>query len=277
MLHKLYISTLLLAALDVAAHTGCTSSENATDATPTPPRGHGQPEIIGGSTVPRGDDLFMAGVRKSSWGLSICGAALIAPTYVLTAGHCVDDSINYVAVGTRYNIGGLDGERIRIKRKIMHPEYVELFDTPFNDWAILELETPSTIKPIRVSFDDSPVGTVGTVRGWGRIMNGVLGPPSLVLKQVDVKIWDNDKCNAAIQAASKGTYPHIRSSNVCAGGVQGEDVCQGDSGGPLTITQNGEDVVVGVVSWGYECGLANTPGVYARLSAAKAFISPFLV
>ena len=41
---------------------------------------------------------------------------------------------------------------------------------------------------------------------------------------------------------------------------------QGDSGGPLTCEQNQTQVIYGLVSWGDQCGRANKPGVYTRVT-----------
>ncbi|CAB0010845.1 unnamed protein product, partial [Nesidiocoris tenuis] len=44
---------------------------------------------------------------------------------------------------------------------------------------------------------------------------------------------------------------------------------QGDSGGPLVVNQPGTCLKkqVGVTSFGRDCGLPNTPGIYTRVSA----------
>lgn len=58
---------------------------------------------------------------------------------------------------------------------------------------------------------------------------------------------------------------------LCAGFPEGgKDSCQGDSGGPIFTADN---VLVGIVSFGYRCALARSPGVYARTSGVKAWIT----
>ena len=64
---------------------------------------------------------------------------------------------------------------------------------------------------------------------------------------------------------------------ICAGDVYGEqDSCYGDSGGPLAVYANGEWVLSGVVSWGYECANAQFPGIYARVSRYIDWIEGYL-
>lgn len=83
-----------------------------------------------------------------------------------------------------------------------------------------------------------------------------------------MKYITNDDCNEP--DAYNG---QISSSMFCAGvSGGGKDSCQGDSGGPIVIKKSGQDVQVGVVSWGDGCGRPGKPGVYARVSVAEDWI-----
>jgi trypsin len=57
---------------------------------------------------------------------------------------------------------------------------------------------------------------------------------------------------------------------ICAGYLNkgGKDSCQGDSGGPLTV----DDILYGIVSWGYECADPNYPGVYTNVANLRWWI-----
>ena len=43
--------------------------------------------------------------------------------------------------------------------------------------------------------------------------------------------------------------------------------------GPLTITdEERNEILIGVASWGYECGSADAPGVYAKVTSVLTWI-----
>jgi len=222
--------------------------------------------IVGGAEVQYGQELYVTGLRDTVTSAARCGGSLIAPKLVLTAAHCVSGWINYASIGSHFVSGSIDGERIRVVNAIRHPMYKD--SSSSYDFAILELETASIITPMTISYDDDSFnapGAIGTVRGWGTTSEG--GTQSDVLKEVGVKIWNNDDC--------KVVYPVVDGTMICAGGALGEDSCQGDSGGPLTVVRNGIEVQVGIVSFGDGCARQNIPGVYSRLSQAKDFIESF--
>ena len=227
-----------------------------------------QPEIFGGSEVPVGSKSYLAGLRVAAGSHSYCGGSLVTPTHIITAAHCSAYTAKYVSIGSHYANGTRDGEYIAVKRQIVHPKFNET--TMTHDTMILELTKPSKITPVKL-MDASltlATGDKTTVAGWGLMPNGSY---SDVLLKVDVKIADQKTCQAAYLKANPDDK--LDDTMVCAGGEAGKDACTGDSGGPLTVSRNGEDVLVAVVSWGEAvCGTAGLPGVYGRLSTSLDFI-----
>jgi len=198
-----------------------------------------------------------------------CGGSLIAPGWVLSAAHCAG-SVAYAQIG-RYDLSDDSEvfEDIRVDYVVIHPEYEST--SSGNDFMLVRLKTDSQYPP--ASIDDGSEslssGTDVTVMGWGTTSSN--GPSSDILLEVEVDVVTNNSCN--------DDYDGLITDTMICAARQNKDSCQGDSGGPLIVKGNDdtEDVVVGVVSWGYGCADSNYPGVYARVSAQYDWIASYVV
>jgi len=68
----------------------------------------------------------------------------------------------------------------------------------------------------------------------------------------------------AIRSAFRKLYPRLLS---LASHVRWDLYFQGDSGGPLVVVENGQDIQVGIVSYGDAFCPSGRPGVYTRVSS----------
>lgn len=161
------------------------------------------------------------------------------------------------------------GQTVGVKKIIVHPKY----DKPDYDVAVVLLAQPVTLSPsvrtipLQAREDEVPVGTVGTITGWGSLIHG--GTPSKFLQAVEVPRIDDATCAVYYEDED------VTDRMMCFGFAEGEkDACHGDSGGPLAA--NGK--LVGVISWGYGCAIPEWPGVYAKISHPEIydFIKPHL-
>jgi secreted trypsin-like serine protease len=145
-----------------------------------------------------------------------------------------------------------------------------------NDIMLLRLKTQVAVSddnntyPILAdsSFQEVAPGTPYTIVGWGLTSESGL---SAEVQQVgEVGHVARDDCQAVYGAAS------VTDSMFCAGS-NGADACQGDSGGPIIrTTSDGDDFLVGLVSWGQGCNRAGVPGVYASVPAMRPWLEYIL-
>jgi trypsin len=223
------------------------------------------PRISGGTITDRLEYPFFATLVGSR----ICGATLIHPDILLSAGHCqrAFAAEPMVFVGA-HEVDGMhvtaDATRV-IVRQYQYPDIN--FVSWDNDLTLFQLDRPvNSLPPVQLNSDSdvpSPDSTL-TVIGFGATQTGRL---STFLREVDVYPVDSGTC---IRQYSGATIidPAIM---VCAGNPSpGHDSCPGDSGGPLLDTATGEQV--GIVSFGIGCGNPNFPGVYTRVSAYTNWI-----
>src|SRR3954449_348189 len=225
------------------------------------------PAIVGGHDAAAGAYPSIAEVHLGK--SFLCTGTLIAPTWVLTAGHC--GSITGAAVATPASwpaplidvrIGGTTsgtGEQVPVAQAIVEPDYLL---TSGHDVTLLKLAAPSTQAPVKVSGAGETglwaPATFETIVGWGTTSEG--GDTPDTLQEAQVPVTTDADCAAAYSDFEADTM-------LCAGFPQGGvDTCQGDSGGPLFgHTSGGALKVVGSTSFGEGCARAGKPGVYARV------------
>jgi len=214
-----------------------------------------------------------------------CGGAVIAPTVVLTATHCVHllkaDTL-VVRAGewdTQTKSEVLPHQDQRVKEIIVHEKYHK--GALYNDVALLILENgfvwqenvrPICLPEMNVNFDYSRCYATG----WGKNTFGKDGAYQEILKKIELPIMPNDQCQKNLRTTRLGKHFILDPSFICAGGEKGKDTCKGDGGSPLVCPIPGVKdrfYQAGIVAWGIGCGEQNIPGVYANVPYLRQWIS----
>lgn len=204
--------------------------------------------IISGNNAPV--DRYPYTVSLQDGDFHFCGGSLIAPDIVLSAAHCgpVYDYTNIVVNPHIISTPIAKAEVFSVSDSAIHPFYESLAWLD-HDFMIIKLNGMSNNPILRINNDKAaPFNDQSLqVMGWGVTE---FGGVSDTLQEVDVVAITNEVC----QAASLDYELNITPDSLCAAEVN-QGACQGDSGGPLVIPGNnaGEDVQVGIVSWGIGC------------------------
>ncbi|XP_032190358.1 transmembrane protease serine 11A isoform X2 [Mustela erminea] len=202
-----------------------------------------------------------------------CGATLVSNTWLITAAHCFTNNANprqwTVSFGTTINPPLM---KRNVRRIIVHERY----HFPAREYDIAAVQ----FSP-RVTFTDDirrvclpeasasfqPNSTV-YITGFGALFYG--GKSQNNLREAKLKIISDDVCK----------QPHVYGRDIkfgmfCAGYLEGKyDACRGDSGGPLVIKDLKDTwYLIGIVSWGDNCGQKNKPGVYTKVVYYRNWIT----
>jgi secreted trypsin-like serine protease len=224
----------------------------------------------------------------------VCGASLIEPGVVLTAGHCVD-KLDHRSSGTgqlettlKVRCGEWDTQtesepyqhQDRYVGDIyIHPEFFG--GALFNDVALLFMREPFVMdhnvdticlpQPGETFVDDTCYAT-----GWGKDKFGRDGNYQVILKEIDLNVTDNEYCQNQLRKTRLGKRFRLHPSFLCAGGGDsGKDTCKGDGGSPLVCPSKyvpNTYIQAGIVAWGIGCGEQGVPGVYADVAQSVCWI-----
>ncbi|GAB0189015.1 transmembrane protease serine 11E-like [Grus japonensis] len=233
----------------------------------------GVERIIGGQRAQDGEWPWQASIQLD--GTHRCGASVISNTWLVTAAHCFRGGKDPRRWTASFGILLRPPKQKKfIRRIIIHEKYSDFVLDHQYDVAVVELasaiEFTSDVHSVCLPEASTifPENASCFVTGWGALEND--GYSVNQLRQAEVKIISTATCNRR-QVYGGAITPGM----LCAGYLEGKvDACQGDSGGPLVhANSRGIWYLVGIVSWGDECGKPNKPGVYVRVTYYRNWIN----
>ncbi|TDD93931.1 S1 family peptidase [Actinomadura rubrisoli] len=198
---------------------------------PRPPAGKAAP-IIGGYFVT--DAPWAASIYRS--GTFTCSGTIVAPTWVLTAAHCVGSGLT-VRVGSVY------------QSRATTINVSDYQVAPKGDLALVHLASAHDTAYSQLADADPPVDSTNQICGWGRTSTN--GPFSDQLKCADVRVTST-KC-----------YDHRYGPAICTTKINGA-AWSGDSGGPQRY--NDKQVAVASTADG------RSEQTYGSVAASRAWI-----
>jgi secreted trypsin-like serine protease len=236
--------------------------------------------VIGGT--PADPAQFPYSVAIFRKGHMHCSGAVIGPTKVLTAAHCLlgFNLANFQVIVGRPDLRNASaGLTVGVTGGHAHPDFEQ---TALHDVGVLTLAEPVTVAPVALPTPD--IGAATTVPGSQLQVSGYGATKpfgvhlSPFLKTTTEIVRPEQRC---LRAYTRDLF--APESMICALGAKRKhggkfkihtSACAGDSGGPLVATTLTGPVVVGTVSFGGAlCGLPGAPTVYSRVASSLDFIN----
>ncbi|XP_028719423.1 coagulation factor XII [Peromyscus leucopus] len=237
--------------------------------------------VVGGLVALPGSHPYIAALY---WGNNFCAGSLIAPCWVLTAAHCLQnrpapEELTVVLGQDRHNQSCERCQTLAVRSYRLHEGFSSI--TYQHDLALLRLQenenNSCAIMSPHVQPVCLPIGAAAPsetvlceVAGWGHQFEGA-DEYANFLQEARVPFISQERCSSSDMHGDA-----ILPGMLCAGFMEGgTDACQGDSGGPLVCEEgDGEHQLTlrGVISWGSGCGDRNKPGVYTDVANYLAWI-----
>lgn len=186
----------------------------------------------------------------------VCTAQLVAPEWLLTAGHCTSE-------GWEVRVGHAErsaGTLVAIAGVVRHP----LYDPENGDYdvGLIRLATPQPypVVPLVARREAGELlreGARAVIAGWGRRLPALPHAERLVVSDVELRGLRREKGRIVYFDPVSGP-------------------CGGDSGGPLLVTRaDGTAVLAGVASRvvGDLCAQRGGTGIYMDVAEVLDFIA----
>jgi secreted trypsin-like serine protease len=238
--------------------------------------------IIGGEAAQTGTFPSLAYVVDFQGQLAYqCTGTVIAPSLVLTAGHCaanMQTGTPFNASGFRVVTGAVDplrpGDLVStVLGVIVYPGLERRVDN--GDVALLVLSTPTSAPPIALA---SPAeakrltgGTPATIVGWGKT---AYEQATLTeqLQSASTVVQAHKWC----RRNAPPFYPHSEICTITPPSYT-TGVCQGDSGGPLLASgPSGEAIEIGVADHVYGRCSTRHPSVFASVGSIYSWVETWI-
>jgi len=233
--------------------------------------------IIGGTPDSNSTNFVVALHRPGS--MPFCSGTLVAPTWVVTAAHCIwDDTIgsispylNSLKVSTTSGFSGASSASSLIRSAVVHPSYIN-WRSGF-DIALIKVDdvfggafaTFASSDEIK-SYSDTFSLVIAS--GFGNTSDS--GSPSPVALQTSLTLLPSNICGTW----HSSELLSMSSTILCASGNSNSATCSGDSGGPLFLTTPNGRRLIGAVSFGSTpCTSSRTR--YTNLVSFMSFMNSY--
>ncbi|KAH8312025.1 hypothetical protein KR044_009042 [Drosophila immigrans] len=187
--------------------------------------------IVGGQNAAEGEAPYQISLQTLA-GSHLCGGAILAQRWILTAGHCVS---GWPADRLQVAMGSI---RITEPGAIHYPSAIYLhcnYAAPkyHNDIALLQLNESivydALTQPVPVATEFTPVGTSRIVfTGWGS--QSAAGSTPNYMQRVHQNRISREDCDARL---SEYDDVQLGPGHLCALRQVNVGACHGDTGGPL--------------------------------------------